>query len=100
MTAIPRLSVRAGYTYGKNPLNPSRAFENIAFPAIAEHHITAGAGYDLLARLSINIAGMVSPKATLSGSNAAYPAQGGAAIASYTTQLTQWAIDLGVSWRL
>ncbi|MGD0680193.1 MAG: outer membrane protein transport protein [Polyangiaceae bacterium] len=99
VTPLPKLRVRAGYTYGKNPLNPTRAFENIAFPAIAEHHITAGAGYDLLDRLTINIAGMISPTATLSGSNAAYPAEGGQAVASYTTQLTQWAIDLGVSWR-
>jgi long-chain fatty acid transport protein len=99
VTPIPKLRVRAGYNYGKDPLNPSRAFENIAFPAIAERHITAGAGYDVLDQLTINIAGMVSPTATLSGSNAAYPAQGGEAIASYTTQMTQWAIDVGASWR-
>jgi long-chain fatty acid transport protein len=99
VTPTAKLRVRAGYNYGKNPLNPTRGFENIAFPAIAEHHITAGAGYDVLDRLTINVAGMVSPKATLSGSNANYPAQGGQAIASYTTQMTQWAADIGASWR-
>jgi long-chain fatty acid transport protein len=99
VTPTPKLRVRAGYNYGKDPLNPNRAFENIAFPAIAEHHITAGAGYDVLDRLTVNVAALVSPTATLSGSNPAYPAQGGQAIASYTTQMSQWSVDVGASWR-
>ena len=36
--------LRAGFNYGKNPLDPARAFENIAFPAVAESHLTLGAG--------------------------------------------------------
>ena len=42
-----KVTLRAGYNYGRNPLDSSRAFENISFPAIAEHHITAGLGIKL-----------------------------------------------------
>jgi hypothetical protein len=40
-----------------------------------------------------------APEVSLSGSNAAFPAQGGQAIASYTTTMSQWAIDAGITWR-
>ena len=77
--------VRAGWNYGKKPPDESRPFENIAFPAIAEHHIQFGDDYDVLARLTVNAAGTIAPKLTQSGASAAYPAQGGQAIASYVT---------------
>jgi long-chain fatty acid transport protein len=99
VAATPRFRVRAGWNYGKNPLDASRAFENIAFPAIAEHHIQFGAGYDVLEKLTVNLAGTIAPKVTQSGANAAYPAQGGQAIASYTTQMSQYQIDGGIAWR-
>ncbi len=99
VAATPELKLRAGYNYGKMPLNASRAFENLAFPAVSEHHFTLGAGYDF-GRLTVNAGGMYSPKATLSGSNADYPAAGGQAIQSYTTSMSQFAIDAGVTWRM
>jgi len=75
------------------------AFENLAFPAVAEHHFSVGAGYDF-GRLTVNAGAMYSPKATLSGSNADYPANGGQAIQSYITSMSQLAIDAGLTWRL
>ncbi len=96
----PGIQVRAGYDYGKMPLDPSRAFENIAFPAVAEHHFTAGGGYAVSDRLTVNLAAMFSPWATVSGTNAAYPAQGGQAIASYESRMSQFQVDLGIGWRL
>lgn len=92
--ATEALRLRAGYDYGKMPLAASRAFENIAFPAIAEHHVTVGAGY-AFGRLTVNAAAMWVPEATLSGSNAAE--QG---IGTYTTRMSQVAFDLGLSYRL
>src|SRR6266511_2159557 len=62
--ALKALKVRAGYNYGKAPLDKDRGFENIAFPAIAEHHFTVGAGYDL-GKLAVNAAFMYSPESTL-----------------------------------
>ena len=58
-----------------------------------------GAGYDF-GHLTVNAGGTYSPKATLSGSNAAYPANGGQAIQSYTTSMSQFALDAGIIWRL
>jgi long-chain fatty acid transport protein len=97
--ATKALKIRAGYNYGKMPLDPDRAFENIAFPAIAEYHLSLGAGYDVTPAVTI-LAGLTySPKATLQGRNPLYPAQGGQAIASYQSKMSQIAVDLGASWR-
>ena len=43
---------------------------------------------------------MAWPKATMSGANAAYPGQGGQAIKSHTTSMSQLAFDLGFGWRI
>ena len=88
----PMVTLRAGYNYGKMPLNSLRAFENIAFPAVSEHHITAGVGINFTKQLTLNIGGMYSPAAKLSGSNMM---QG---IYSYETQMSQYAFDMGLSY--
>jgi long-chain fatty acid transport protein len=88
------LALRLGYNYGKQPLDSSRAFENIAFPAVAEHHITGGLGLDLTKHVSVNVAFMYVPETKLSGSN---PQQ--QFIASYTTAMSQYAIDGAIAYR-
>ena len=99
VSPVEKLKLRAGYNYGKMPLDPHCAFENLAFPAVSEHHVSIGAGYDF-GRLTVNAGAMYSPKATLSGANPDYPANGGQAIASYTTSMSQVSIDAGLVWRL
>jgi long-chain fatty acid transport protein len=89
----PMIALRAGYNYGKMPLDSGRAFENIAFPAVSEHHITAGLGINLTKKLTLNIAGMYSPTAKLTGSNAA-----GQYIANYDTEMSQYSIDMGLAY--
>jgi long-chain fatty acid transport protein len=88
----PMVVLRAGYNYGKMPLNSDRAFENIAFPAVSEHHITAGIGVNFTKQLTLNIGGMYSPTAKISGSN---PTQ---YISSYEAEMSQYSIDMGVSY--
>jgi long-chain fatty acid transport protein len=88
----PMVALRAGYNYGKMPLNSNRAFENIAFPAVSEHHITAGVGINLTKQLTLNIGGVYSPTATLTGSNLT---QG---IVSYETQMSQYSVDMGLAY--
>jgi len=92
-TITPMFIVRAGYNYGKMPLDSDRAFENMAFPAIAEHHYTAGVGIKFSEKFTLNIGGMYSPEATLSGSNAA-----GQYITAYETKMSQYSIDVGISY--
>jgi long-chain fatty acid transport protein len=88
----PIVVLRAGYNYGKMPLNSDRAFENIAFPAVSEHHITAGLGLNFTKQFTLNIGGMYSPTAKLTGSNSA---QG---ISSYETEMSQYSVDMGVAY--
>jgi long-chain fatty acid transport protein len=85
--------LRAGYNYGKAPLNEEQAFENIAFPALVEHHFTAGVGWSPMESLWLNLGGMYAPEVTMSGSNT------GQAISDYETSLSEYSIDLGLSYR-
>jgi long-chain fatty acid transport protein len=89
----PSWKVRAGYNYGRQPLDKSRAFENIAFPAIAEHHGSLGLGWEVSPALTVNVAGTYSPTSKLTGANLS---QG---IASNETSMSQVAVDLGLGWR-
>jgi long-chain fatty acid transport protein len=100
-TVIPMIVLRAGYNYGKMPLNSDRAFENIAFPAVSEHHITAGIGINLTKQLTLNIGGMYSPQAKLSGSNPGSPmppTPTGQGISAYETSMSQYSIDMGIAY--
>jgi long-chain fatty acid transport protein len=92
------LDLRAGYDYGAMPLDPNRAFENLVFPAVSEHHFTLGAGYALADRITVVVAGMYSPEAKISGANAG-PPPGGQMIAAYTAKMSQFQIDFGGSYR-
>lgn len=88
----PMVTFRAGYNYGKMPLNSDRAFENIAFPAVSEHHITAGLGINFNKQFTLNIGGMYSPPAKITGSNSAQY------ISSYETEMSQYSLDMGVTY--
>jgi long-chain fatty acid transport protein len=89
----PAWRLRAGYDFGKSPLDKSRAFESIAFPAIAEHHLSAGFGWSATQALALNVAATWSPKATQNGANLN---QG---ISGYTTSMSQLAFDVGLGWK-
>jgi len=106
VTPIDWLAVRAGFNYGKMPLDASRAFENIAFPAVAETHLTLGAGFNLGKRVAINVGGMWAPSTSISGENSlppmgtpGYPGPYGQGIASYTTSMTQVGLDAGIAYK-
>ena len=70
---VPRVSIRAGYNYGKNPVIEHNDFSGvitlqgktmptyycetlriIGFPAIVEHHLTLGFGYEFSKSFSIH----------------------------------------------
>jgi long-chain fatty acid transport protein len=91
-TLSPMIALRAGYNYGKMPLNSDRAFENIVFPAIVEQHITAGIGVHLTKQFTLNLGFMYAPEVKITGSNLS---QG---IVSYETKMSQYSLDLGISY--
>jgi long-chain fatty acid transport protein len=97
LTPMKGLDVRAGYDYGAMPLDKSRAFENLVFPAVAEHHFTLGAGYAVADRTTVAVTGMYSPEAKISGANPGPPP--GQMIDAYTTKMSQFQIDIGASYR-
>lgn len=97
VTPMKGLDLRAGYNYGAMPLDPDRAFENLVFPAVAEHHFTLGAGYAVSEKLSFHVTGMYSPEAEITGANPGPPP--GQMIDSYTATMSQFQIDVGGSWR-
>jgi long-chain fatty acid transport protein len=105
VAATPSVKLRLGYNYGKNPLDPNRAFESIAFPAVQEHHITAGVGIAASEGLTINLGGMYAPTSSISGSNPTPPFMGsnpppyGQGIASFSTRMYQWEVDAGIAYR-
>ena len=87
------LKLRVGYNYGENPLPSDRAFEGIAFPAIQEHHYTAGVGVALTERLGLNLGVMYAPEVTMSGSNTA---QG---VVAYESSLEEYSFDIGLAYK-
>jgi len=88
-----KISLRAGYNYGRNPLKIDRTFENISFPAITEHHITCGAGLDISENMELNLGFMYAPEVTLNTSNA------GQFINSATTRMAQYSVDVAIAYK-
>lgn len=91
------LAIRAGYNYGKSPLSAERYFENLAFPAIAEHHVTGGLGFTL-GKTDLNVGMVYVPEATLSGTGQQMT-PGGPVDVPYETRMSQLAFDVGLAYR-
>lgn len=119
---IPKLALRLGYNYGNNPVKPHKnfvganpdgspnmttiqgtpmptyffeTFRTIGFPAIVEHHITAGVGYDVTERFAVNVGFMYAfeNSITASGTNIANQPT------TIKSRLSETGVDFGLSWR-
>ena len=60
----PALQVRAGYNYGKSPIDSGSAAYNMVLPAVVEQHYTAGFDYRLNNHWKLGGAFMYAPKKT------------------------------------
>ncbi|PLX37594.1 MAG: hydrocarbon degradation protein [Hyphomicrobiales bacterium] len=65
--ATPDLTLRAGYSYNTNPIDPRDVMFNILAPGVVQHHITGGLEYDLNENHSIELAGSYVPETKVSG---------------------------------
>ena len=83
---------RLGYNYAKNPLDSNRAFETIAFPAIAQHHITGGFAKELTNKLILNLGVMYAPEVSFNAANV------NQFIDSSTTKMSQCSVDVGITY--
>jgi long-chain fatty acid transport protein len=113
---ISKLALRAGYNYGKNPVKehngwngadpvsiqgitlPKYFFESfrvIGFPAIVEHHVTAGIGYEFTPRFALNLGYMHAFENTITEKGTDFfgnPAE-------FESTLSQDSVDFGLTWR-
>jgi len=71
------LQIRAGWNYGNSPIADDRTFANVLFPAIVEHHFTAGGTYKMDA-LEFGLSAYVTPtrKQTDPGTGDSYSVMG------------------------
>lgn len=113
---IPKLALRAGYNYGQNPVKTHNGFtggsmkdvqgsqmptyyyetfRTIGFPAIVEHHLTLGAGYEFTPRFAVNVSYMHAFEKSISetGTNLA-----GQPVTLNST-LSENSLDFGFTWR-
>lgn len=109
-----QLWLRAGYNYGNNPVQENNGwgagarevqgmtfpdyyyetFRVIGFPAVVEHHLTAGIGYAFSTHFALNL-GYVhafNKSITEEGSFFGQPA-------AITTSLEEDSVDFGLTWR-
>ncbi len=121
---IPKLALRLGYNYGNNPVKPHNnfvggnplnptappmttiqgtaiptyyfeTFRTLGFPAIVEHHLTLGVGYDVTERFAVNVGFMYAFQNSIvsHGTNLASQPT------SLRSTLSETGVDLGLSWR-
>jgi long-chain fatty acid transport protein len=112
---MQKLALRAGYSYGKSPIrggakNPMNAnnipnfaapfsdfqiawFNLIGFPAITEHHITLGLGYEFTKNFSIDLAYKHAFNKKVSATDSAGMGM------FVEAQNAQNAISIGLNWK-
>lgn len=121
---IPKLFLRAGYNYGKNPVKEHNGFDGgfgptglpnssvnvqghlfpayyyetyriIGFPAIVEHHLTFGIGYEFSPSFGLHLGYVHGFEKTISERGTA---PNGLPVTVEST-LSERSIDFGFSWR-
>lgn len=112
-----KLRIRLGYNYAENQLNEHTNFDGsstinvqgkavnrygyetlriIGFPAIVEHHVTLGLGYDITETVSLNF-GYMHAFETSVKSNGTLP--DGSTPVQLESNLSEDAIDFSLAWR-
>ncbi len=110
---IPRLALRAGFNYGKNPVNEHNGWDPnkttdvqgvnvdnfnyevlriVGFPAIAEKHLTLGIGFDLTNKIVLNLSYMHAFEEKIKEASL-----GGAAKLEATNE--EDSFTFGITWR-
>lgn len=90
---VEKVTLRAGYNYGRRPLKSCRPFEDIALPAILEHHVTCGMGVDFTENLGGSIGFVWAPRMGFDAANVSD------FINSSHLEVSAYSIDAGVTYR-
>ena len=113
---IQKLFLRMGYNYGENPVNVHNGwngqspaavqgkvmpryyyetFRVIGFPAVVEHHITAGIGYEFSPKFALNLGLMHAFSKTINEQGTDITGQP----VGIESTLSENSLDLGLTWR-
>ncbi len=120
---IPQLALRLGYNYGNNPVKPHNfvggnplnpgappmttiqgtpipvyyfeTFRTLGFPAIVEHHLTLGIGYDVTPHFTVNVGFMHAFQNSITAHGTNLFSQP----TSLKSTLSETGIDFGLSWK-
>ena len=87
-------TLRAGLSYGEQPIPNSEVLFNILAPGVQEWHVTAGLTQNLNDDFAINFAAFYSPEKTVSGSNFLAPNQ------QVELSMSQFGFGASVTWQL
>lgn len=89
-----RLTVRAGYNHGSQPIPSSETFLNILAPGVVENHVTFGATWALDKDSEVSVSYLHAFKKTVSGAAGAIPANFGGG----TANLYMYQDALGIAY--
>ena len=73
--SLPHYTVRAGYSFGDQPVSSEDVLINILAPGVVEQHFTAGIERRLNGDRSVSVAFMYAPENSVKGSNLFDPTQ-------------------------
>jgi long-chain fatty acid transport protein len=112
----PKLSLRTGYNYGANPVREHNSFTPlktvqghtmptyyyetfrvIGFPAVVEHHITFGLGYQITDRFGLHAGYMHAFSNTIQETG--IPGLVPGTTSSLESTLSEDSVDFGLTWR-
>lgn len=85
-------TLRAGYSYTKQPIRSTEMLFNILAPGVIEHHFTGGVSYKVDENNIAHFGALFAPTSKVSGANAFNPAQG------ITLQMYQFEASVGWAW--
>jgi long-chain fatty acid transport protein len=93
--AAPDWMLRAGYSYGNQPIPDTEMLFNILAPGVIEHHITAGCTKKIGSNQEVHLSVMYALENDISGANTLE------APGQQTIKLTmnQWEYTAGYSWK-
>lgn len=92
------LTLRAGYSYNKQPIPESQTFFNILAPAVVEDHLTFGATWTLANKNELSLAYMHAYNKNVSGVNSIAPGFPPAGMGGGNANLHMYEDSLGIAY--